>query len=231
MSLLDILFPRRCLGCGRIGEYFCNLCRKSILYIGANEQICPVCQKPAMDGATHPRCRGRHTPDGLTVFFRYQGVIRTAIKALKYRFVTDLAESLVACLPLTSHNMIDQGNTCSGQILCPIPLHTSRLRHRGFNQSRILGQIFGHRFGIPVRNDVLAKVRPTAPQADLKYRPERVRNLKNVFTVNYPIAKISGKPTVLVFDDVYTTGTTFKEAARKLRQAGILRVWGIMLAR
>jgi predicted amidophosphoribosyltransferase len=93
MSFLDWFFPRHCLGCGHEDHYFCPACREEIQPLAV--QICPVCQKPAFQGQTHPYCRSRDSLDGLISCFLYKGMIKKAIGKLKYHFLTDLAEELV----------------------------------------------------------------------------------------------------------------------------------------
>ena len=92
--LLNLLYPRRCLSCGKLGQYICDHCLTEIQFI--DKGICPVCRKPAIDGKTHPKCQTRYSLDGLTSFFGYQGVIREAIKRIKYKpFAYDISKILV----------------------------------------------------------------------------------------------------------------------------------------
>ena len=135
MNILDFLFPVRCVGCGKLGRYFCQKCVLSIEY--KERQICPVCEYPAIDGMTHPRCQTKYSLDGLTSFFYYDRIIRKAIKAMKYRFVSDLAKEFIGLVPLSSLQLtMEQFN--NEAILIPLPLHPSRLRFRGFNQAEVL---------------------------------------------------------------------------------------------
>jgi competence protein ComFC len=91
--ILDLLFPRKCLGCGRVGSYFCSSCLNLVLL--KDEQICPTCRKTSLAGVTHQFCHRPLGLDGLTSIFAYKGMIAKAIKKLKYKFVRDLAEELV----------------------------------------------------------------------------------------------------------------------------------------
>ncbi|PIU36129.1 hypothetical protein COT03_00665, partial [Candidatus Shapirobacteria bacterium CG07_land_8_20_14_0_80_39_18] len=87
MSLLDLVFPKHCVSCGRAGNYFCPKCLTTIKRV---RQICPVCERPTPFGQTHTFCRTRNSLDGLISLFTYEGIIRGAIHKLKYKFVTDL---------------------------------------------------------------------------------------------------------------------------------------------
>ena len=222
MNILDFFFPKRCVGCGRIGRYFCDDCRAKIRYIAANECICPMCGRLALDGATHPGCRTRYGLDGLTSFFHYNGPVRKAVKALKYRRVSDLASEFVSLIPtkLLSSNLLSS-------LFIPVPLHTSRFRLRGFNQAEVLGRIVAGRLNIPVETDILRRVKMTDSQVDMKNRDERLKNMKNVFQA---VKTIQNKD-IMLFDDVCTTGATMRSAANALKRAGAKRVWAVTMAR
>jgi len=168
MNLLDVFFPKRCVGCGRVGRYFCYRCKKTIRPIFQNEAICPVCEKPAIDGFTHPRCTGRYEVDGLTSFFRYDGVVKKAIKTIKYRFVSDLASEFVSLIPESSISSLSTllNTTFRSPLLIPIPLHPSRFRFRGFNQAEKLGNVFAEQLHISIKTDILRRTRETKPQVE-----------------------------------------------------------------
>lgn len=229
MTILDLLFPRRCIGCESFGRYFCDKCRSSIRTSELSEAICPVCEKPAIDGATHPRCKTRYCLDGLISFFRYNGIIRQATKAVKYRLVTDLVDEFIGLVSLRVFNnvTIQQFNNL---VLVPIPLYPSRFRQRGFNQAEVLGRALSKKLRIPIRTDILRRVRKTTPQVDMKDRDERLKNVKNVFSVS-PNILISQSLNIFLFDDVFTTGATMRSAALTLKHAGAKIVWGITMAR
>ncbi|MBI4991014.1 ComF family protein [Candidatus Gottesmanbacteria bacterium] len=242
MNLLDFLFPRRCVGCGKIGNYFCKQCRSKIESI--THPVCPVCGGPAIDGATHPRCQTRYSLDGLTSFFRYDGAIRKAVKAIKYRFVSDLAKEFISLIPNSRlsgiHDavFVHPSQTASGQlsinnyqsaILIPIPLHPSRLRFRGFNQAEVLGRLLAKRLNIPMKIGVLKRIRKTIPQVEMKDRKKRLKNMEDVFAA-FPNILISQYLNILLFDDVFTTGATLRAAANVLKRAGAKKVWGVVMA-
>lgn len=253
MGILDFIFPKRCLNCGKIGKYFCDQCRLNIKFIATNEAICPVCQKLAIDGATHLHCQTRYTPDGLTSFFRYEGVVKKAVKAIKYRFISDLAQQFVDLIPgdmptlsfrPPSRNLLvlingsrvpplqragKPGMTDKSLILIPIPLHSSRFRERGFNQAEVLGKLIARRLNVSMRTDLLKRIKKTIPQVQMKDRRKRLENMQNVFSLNnIPVKQCNN---VILFDDVFTTGATMRSAANILKRAGIKRVWAVTMAR
>ncbi|OGG24123.1 hypothetical protein A3A79_02920 [Candidatus Gottesmanbacteria bacterium RIFCSPLOWO2_01_FULL_43_11b] len=197
MEFLDILFPKRCLRCGRIGKYFCPSCRTTIASI--NTPMYPI------------------GLNGLTCFFRYQGIIQKAIKALKYRSISDLASEFVSLIPQVEIPNVD--------VFIPVPLHASRYRQRGFNQAEVLGRLIAEKLHIPIRTDILRRIKRTTPQVEMKKRKERLKNMEKVFAATYSPER------VLLFDDVFTTGATIRSAANVLKRAGAKFIWGMTMAR
>lgn len=208
MFFEDLLFPRRCLGCGRKGSYFCSSCIKEI--------------KPL-----HPQVSlGKEPLDGLISIFPYKGVIRNAILKLKYHFVFDLADELVdLALRLIELKQFDYSNCLT---LVPIPLYWYRKNWRGFNQAEILGRKLAEKLEIDFCPDLLLRTRPTKPQVKLKGK-ERKENVKGAFRIKSHYKKLNSE--CLLFDDVWTTGATMKECARVLKKAGMKKVFGLTLAR
>lgn len=231
MGLLDFIFPKRCVGCGRVGGYFCSRCISSIKLISSNESICPVCEKPAIDGRTHPKCQSKYALDGLTSFFHYDGAIRKAIKAVKYRFIFDLAKEFITLIPSSSLYQVTKPLTNQLTFLVPIPLHPSRLRSRGFNQAEVLGKLVAQRLHVSMMSDILTRVKKTVPQVEMKHQSERLKNMEGVFGVNKLTIQQINNVTILLFDDVFTTGATMRAAAKVLKQAGATFVWAITMAR
>lgn len=225
MNILDLIFPKRCLTCWRFAKYFCDGCAATIRVIQEREAVCPMCVRPAFGGAVHPRCKTAHCLDGLTSFFRYDGIVKEAVKTLKYRLVTDLAEEFIglvpgSCLPPPQ---------ARDPVLIPIPLHGSRYRDRGFNQAEVLGRLLADRLHIPTRTDSLRRVKKTTPQVEMKDREERLRNMKNVFSILH--SQFSIPHSVVLFDDVFTTGATMRAAGETLKRARVTSVWAVTMAR
>lgn len=226
VGILDVLYPKRCIGCGRMGGYVCPECRATMRVVRPEEAVCPVCQRFAIGGATHTQCRTNATLDGLTSFFHYDRVVRGAVKALKYRFVSDLARELVALVPQSSFKRIPINRR--RVIVVPVPLHPARARERGFNQAAALGSVVARKLHLPMRTDILYRTKYSVPQADIKNRSARLHNVTNVFSVRR-LSSVRRK-SVVVFDDVTTTGATLYEAATVLKRAGASWVWGVAMA-
>ena len=112
-------------------------------------------------------------------------------------------------------------------LIVPIPLYKARERVRGFNQARLIAHALGTRMGIPVRADILLKTKKTAPQMALR-REERLTNLVGAFAVS-DTESVRNR-TIILMDDIKTTGTTLEEAAKVLKAAGAKRIWAITVA-
>jgi len=229
MNFLDLLFPRKCLGCGQWGSYFCSQC---LNFLSLKEQrICPVCGRPSMGGMTHPSCFTPQSLDGLTAPFAYKGIIKRAIKKLKYRFVADLAKDLVEVF--LSFCGEDQAFSCfcqEGPLFVPVPLHPRRKRWRGFNQAELLGKMMAANLGLNFEPGLLLRTKNTKPQTQL-HDQERKKNIRGAFKVRQDSKFIIHDSKFLIFDDVWTTGSTLRECGMVLKRAGAKKVWGLTLAR
>lgn len=226
MNLSDLLFSKKCLGCSKTGWYICPECvQKS----GRINQDCPYCEKPSIDGNTHFKCAKKYGLDGLISLFRYAGVIRKAILNMKYGYVHNISKELggyvsaelkdrgiLNVLPYTFH-------------LFPIPMYWYKRNLRGFNQSEEIGKTIAGEMGWTYSDNVLERVRSTLPQATLTPEQRR-KNLKNAFGLNSKVM-VSQYSNVILFDDVFTSGTTLFEACGLLKKAGVRRVWGLTMAR
>lgn len=183
-----------------------------------------MCLKPAIGGTTHPKCKGKLSLDGLICLFDYSTPIKEIIHELKYRFVKDLQE--VARVQLKKSKRLDNFDLSSFTLI-PIPLSSSRKNWRGFNQTEILGKLVAQKLKVPFAPDILVRTKNTKPQVKLARR-ERIRQAKGAFQV--VDQKKTMEKNFLVFDDVWTTGATLKEATAVLKRKRAARVWGLALA-
>ncbi len=229
ISMLDLLFPKRCLGCGKWGNYVCPSCHGKMKPLQFLK--CPVCEKQAIDGITHPHCRTKYGIDGLTSFFRYDGVIKRAIKQIKYRYSFDIINELIDCIPDSSFSILSTllKTKPLNIYLVPIPLHRSRYNFRSFNQAEMIARALEKRLHIPVKTDLLLRTKKTIPQVEMKDREKRLVNMKNVFSVHNSYV-INPIPNVILVDDVFTTGATLRSASSILKCAGAKVVWGVTIA-
>jgi len=156
--------------------------------------------------------------------FKYEGVIKAGIQGLKYQFLTSIEPELKELIKEEWLEEELKNFIKLKPAVQPMPLYWRRYNWRGFNQAELIGRIVAEKFNLRII-DSLIRVKPTKPQAELPRR-ERLKNTKGVFKIKQPPPK-----TVLVVDDVWTTGATINEAMRVLRKAGAKRVWGLTLAR
>jgi competence protein ComFC len=115
-------------------------------------------------------------------------------------------------------------------VITSVPLHHKRLTERGFNQSQLLAEKIGKSIGIPTLN-LLERNKPSPPQASLG-RADRIRSLQNSFQISEEAQQLDLRPhTILLVDDVYTTGSTIRECAKTLRSAGAKTIYSTTFAR
>jgi len=200
-GLVDLLAPPRCAAC-------------DLPLVQAAPGFCSGCE-PLIDEAAPE-------PDGMDdAACIYGGPLAEAIVHFKYGGRSDLAAPLARLLA-------QRARVLAGQIdlVCCVPLHSTRLRERGYNQSALLAPPVARLLGARFRPGLLVRVRPTSSQAGLD-RAARLRNLRGAFAVH---GSVHGR-RVLVIDDVATTYSTLSELRRVLEATGALAVRSLVLAR
>jgi ComF family protein len=180
--------------------------------------ICSKCGEPftAIEGLCGRCLKGEHIFDFARSALLFTRPLREIIHHLKYSdrpsLAKPLGDILKDCL---------QRESFTGDRIIPVPLHRSRQRRRGFNQAELIAR----RLGRPLLTGLVRRRKNTPSQTGLS-RAERKRNLMSAFEVRGSI-----KGTVIVVDDVYTTGSTMNEIARTLKRAGVERVEVLTVAR
>ena len=230
-ALLDLLLPSFCLACekplgGAPDLLFCPDCLKRLAFI--HSPLCPCCGRVYLvaTGGDHLCGACLAAPRHFTrarALFLYEEPLKEVIHRFKYQGKT-------ACLPsfarfAKNHPLLADLERVDW--IVPVPLHSSRLRERGFNQALLLARAMfpkDHR----ITPDLLVRTRPTEPQTSFNGTARRA-NLKNAFGVVKP-HRLKGK-NILLIDDVFTTGTTANECARVLKKTGAAEVMVLTLAR
>ena len=212
MGLIDVFIPPACAGCGAIGRILCPACRSSLRPPGHDRDRFVAPDPGAVVGEA---CE-------LSIAaFEYEGPVRRALAQLKYNGVRRIAPELAN----ESLGHLRRLLWVTGPaVLVPIPLHVTRQRQRGYNQSRLIALALADRARLPVR-DVLERRRPTTVQHRLD-RAARLRNLRGAFETNGPVPKV-----VVLVDDILTTTATLETCATVLRGAGARSVYGFAIAR
>lgn len=218
MTILDLLFPKKCLGCGKGGQYICASC---ISKVSRSRLVCPVCTKPSIDGITHSKCNSPLSLNGLFSFWVYEGIVRSALLSLKYKFAFEIVKEIVsysspfvAKVPLPKLTMV------------PVPLYTKRYNWRGFNQTEEIGKRLAKIVGWNFDPNLIYKRLDTATQTGLGRRA-RLSNVRGSFSIS---TELNGE-NIAIFDDVWTTGSTIKEICKVLKRNGAGKVWGLTLSR
>lgn len=256
--LLEFLFPKTCLVCGKWGEYYCSDCAPRL---NSARSICPACEKGSIGGLVHERCRRPLGMDGLVSLFAYRGGMQRGVKKLKYRFVRELGVSLVDLVEMRMDQAIKKHFQEERYMAVPVPLHPRRERWRGFNQAALLAELLASRWGLKYK-DLLLRSKNTEALAELRARIKgdekkeidskyasqtqrreeykkllkekktslRKEQMLGAFKLRDLKLEIKGKKFLIV-DDVWTSGATMLECTKALKRRGAEKVWGFALAR
>lgn len=216
--LADLIFPKVCVGCGSRGTYLCCECEKAIQ--GYTLPLCPSCMKQIARLGTHPGCRKSTHLDGLIAAGKHTGILRNLVHHIKYLGHADMAQVAARLIS----QKIPRDLLGQDFVVTSVPIHPSRERQRGYNQSALLGKTLAKMTGSSYW-PLLKKVRNTVPQAKLA-REQRLKNLRSAFVSR----KLKPGVKILLVDDVSTTGATLDECAKELKRSGAGLVYGVVLA-
>ncbi len=223
-SALDLLFPIHCVGCGEEGDVICASCVDGLKRL--EQPYCDTCAQPSVQGQCQWCLDHPSAIDGIRAPYLFEGPLREAVHRLKYRGWRAAAPLLGGLLAgyLEQHSL---PRLTGDAILVPVPLHPRRLRSRGYNQSNLLAREAGKLLELPVREDLLKRVNDSLPQVEARTREHRRANVAGNFESAAEVAGLS----ILLVDDVATTGSTLVSCAAALKDAGATSVRGLALAR
>ena len=238
-KLIDLIYPPRCHICQEFLWQegvkkdqeelpFCQTCFNDFYEI--TSPICPICGRPFVSGIEEDHiCESclRKWPfyNALVAPYLYDGALMAAIHQFKYAGKIYLANSLGRLLCLFAKEWLKEMEDC---LMLPVPLHPKRLRERGFNQSLLLARFLTDVFDTELDFLSLRRIRYTRPQTGLQ-RDERRKNVRRAFELKDP--HVAKGRTVILVDDVATTGNTLNECARTLKRAGAKEIFCLVLAR
>lgn len=225
-KILDLLFPRRCVVCDEItdktGRNVCKKCRSKILYI--KEPCCMKCGKQ-LQNKEQEYCgdcgKNRHLYLQGTALYDY-GSMADSIFRFKYGGRAEYADFYGKELYERKAGWL---STIRPDVLVPVPIHAARKRKRGYNQAELVARHLSRFSGIPVNDSLICRSKQTAPLKDLSHA-ERQNNLKRAFKIRQNDVKLS---TIVIIDDIYTTGSTIDAMSEVLHQAGIPNVYFMAL--
>ncbi len=243
--MLDLIFPGACSGCDSPVEYkrlVCGSCAAEIKFV-SEFASCEKCgtpfgyfrdtddeigRKSASGGAAGHLCgrclSGKFSFAAARSVALYEGKIRDIIHQFKYEGRLGL-ESYLSDMMIRNFHYVPG----SFDLLVPVPMHISKLRQREYNQSAVLALSLARSVG--VRCDLLGfkKIRDTRPQIEFRNEDERRRNVRGAFSVTSP--ELFKEKSILLIDDVYTTGSTSDECAAEILKSGASRVAVFTLSR
>lgn len=226
---VEAVFPASCYGCGAADTYLCAECAGSVCAMAQPQ--CPHCGTRLPFGKLADACRAALR---FSRFFccadYHNGRVREMIHDFKYNrafaLAPALANSMSAWLarggyaPLfTEYNVL----------VVPVPSHAKRERERGFHPAARLAEAFAQQTNLEYAADALIKTRNNQAQVETKNAAERRENVKGVFALSKP-ELVRGR-TVLLVDDVCTTGATLTECARAVRTGKPKAIWALAMAK
>ena len=233
---MDTVFPIRCIGCGRLSSehkrrYLCASCISSIKLRIKFE--CIGCKNNTDLGKTCYKCRSSNPTDQLLIVLDYGNpLVVKMVKCFKYRFIQEIINPLSAVMrkyiiKLSRERCFNISG--DGPIIIPVPLHQRRLNWRGFNQAELIAQSLSNALQAKTEMNCLRRIRKSRPQAEIEEKAERLKKPRGQFEL-INTESIIGR-TVILVDDVCTTGATLNECARLLKNIGVKEVIGFVIAR
>lgn len=219
---IDLLLPPTCGGCGTPGFRWCHECESRVRQLPM--PLCEICGTPV--SAECRRCAACSTAlpryRALRSLAAFDAPIRPALHRLKYRHDMGLGEALTP-------QLIDfvAGLKWPVDMLTPVPLGRSRFKERGYNQAGLISWPLSLALGIAYTPQALTRTRETRTQVGLT-REERRENVHGAFQANPGLVR---DRTILLVDDVATTGATLSSCAEALHAAGARDVFALTVAR
>lgn len=224
--IISLLYPRHCPVCDevvpRVGMYICPACKNKLEYVqGA---ICIKCGKQVSE--QEEMCidckENTHFFDRGVALYKYpcvrQGIYRMKYKGRK-EYLDFYSQEVVERLG-------EQLRLWNPDAIIGVPLHKARERKRGYNQAEILASQIGDKMGIPFEKKMVLRQKNTLPQKGLDAF-QRQNNLKKAFIISQNVVKLN---TIVIIDDIYTTGSTMDAVASILKASGVQKVYCLTLA-
>jgi len=221
-KILDFLFPPFCVNCQKSGSWWCDDCQQKVEFVRGD--ICAKCLKIGK----HDKCGILPFDKVIAVGYYHDSVLREVITKLKFQGVFVLQNTLVDFLQKWTISNDDYKLLQTVDAIIPMPLTKKRWRERGFNQSLILAKIFKNRLNLlaPIVDNLLVRDNIDFAQSELEHNLDcRVLNVKGSF-----LSYEHDFNTILLIDDVITTGATAREAARVLINKGAKKIIVLTLA-
>lgn len=223
--ILDWLYPHTCPFCGKVTKNpVCRVCAGKLPYV--EEPLCKKCGKP-IRSETAEYCfdctRTEHSYDRGFGLWLHQQPVQRSVYQFKYHNRRIYSQYYAQEMVKRFKQAVFQWKI---DLIIPIPLYKQRKKIRGYNQAEVLATQIGALLSLPVDAVSLKRIRATSPQKKLDVRT-RKKNLNNAFALD---KKAVLPRTVLLVDDIYTTGSTIDTAALVLKQAGVQKVYFLTIS-
>lgn len=225
--LLDMVYPRRCPVCGKIiskkKSYVCDECKSKVSKI--SEPRCMKCGK-ALLVKEQEYCLNCSKKDyyferGVSLW-NYDDTMKKSIANFKYHHRKEYAQFYAEEFVKEFGDYVKQ---LSPDGLVPVPIHWTKYIDRGYNQAQVIAEEIGKRLNIPVLEGVLVRKKRTIAQKQLS-ESERARNLEHAFYVSEKWkTALRTLNSIMIIDDIYTTGSTINLCAKKIKEAGLKQVY------
>lgn len=223
-TIFPLLFPHFCLGCGYIGSYICPRCEEKM--VRAKQQFCIYCGRKSLFGLTHPTCKRKHGVDGYVSLYSYKGIFTKLLHEAKYKGAHLVLTELVKYNHPQLSNIITALKYLFSPTVMSVPLHYRRMQERGFNQSDIIAKYLFPTTLFP-HGAFLKRIVNTPHLANLDKPRLRRAQIARSFSLSYTPLPHS----IIIVDDVLTSGSTAFECARTLKQNGVKNVFVFSLAK
>lgn len=220
--IMDAVAPRHCAGCRAEKEILCAECIDASFRFGAS---CVFCNFRNSTGRICGNCRKIYEPKFEKALWagEYKNALKSAVWELKYGKRGELASPLGKIIFQKFKEYYPKYKP-ENFLIIPIPLHPKKEHYRGFNQARLIAKEFGKLSSIPLLVNSLIKISDTKTQVEIKTKEERIKNLENAFSLRENVLSSSNGKTIILIDDVATTGATFVHASRALNKIGFSKI-------
>jgi len=224
-KILDLFFPRRCTICDNVicgTNGICNICKERVRPLQG--PVCMVCGKKLNQENVYCYDCSRKKHEFVRNFsvFEYP-VIKESLYRFKYKGRAEYAAYYAKCAFLLHGKKLMQ---LQADAILPVPLHPSRYRKRGYNQAEEFARELSRYIHVPVRAQNLKRIKATKALKTMDI-PGRQNNLKKAFLFMQNDVKLK---TIIVVDDIYTTGSTLDEIARTCKEAGVENIYTLTIA-
>lgn len=214
-KFFEFIAPDECVVCGREGRCICVDCSKT--HLRTKKPACVLCNALNDDNKVCSGCRAKTHLVSASIAYRYDGVVKELVRAMKYQNRRSIARYFGRTLPAISDT--------EGAIVSFVPCDGGGRRRRGYDQAELLAKVYAQHHGY-VFKELL--VRSKHKQQVGQGRRARFENIYDNFLVRH---SIDPDKRVILVDDVVTTGATISECARVLHNHGVKKIWAVAIAK